>query len=63
MTNVETKVEGKILVIRVDLSKEFGYSKTGKSITVATTSGFRPVPSNGEASDIAFSLNVNKKSR
>lgn len=43
MTNVETKLDGDILTISVDLSKEFGYSKSGKTITVASTQGNQAV--------------------
>jgi len=39
-TNVTTKVEGKTLVIRVDLTSKGAPSKSGKSIVVATTGGF-----------------------
>ena len=31
MKNVETKIDGKILTIKVDLSKTFGPSKSGKT--------------------------------
>jgi hypothetical protein len=33
------KVEGNILTIRVDLSKEFGPSSSGKTIIIASTEG------------------------
>jgi len=33
------KVDGDRLVITIDLSKEFGESKTGKSITISSTDG------------------------
>lgn len=39
MKNVEFKVEKKKLTIIIDLSKEFGPSKSGKSITIASTEG------------------------
>ncbi len=39
MKNVQLKVAGDKLTITVDLSKDFGLSRTGKSVTVATTSG------------------------
>lgn len=38
--NVETKREGNKLTVIIDLSKNQGRSKTGKSLMVATTSGF-----------------------
>jgi hypothetical protein len=44
MKNVEMTVEGTTLTIRVDLSKEFGPSSSGKTILVATTEGNVTVP-------------------
>lgn len=58
MENVEMKVEENILIIEVDLTKESGPSKTGKSITVASTKGNVPIPGNP---DIKIGLNVYKK--
>ena len=39
MKNVEMKVEGNILTIKVDLTKEFGPSASGKTIIIASTEG------------------------
>lgn len=39
MRNVETKKTGNKLTIEIDLSKEYGYSKSGKTIIVASTDG------------------------
>jgi hypothetical protein len=39
MDNVQMIVEGNILTITVDLSKELGASKTGKTISIASTKG------------------------
>jgi hypothetical protein len=39
MKNVEMKVEDNILTIKVDLTKEFGPSASGKTIIIATTEG------------------------
>ena len=39
MKNVEMKVDGNILTIKVDLSKEFGPSSSGKTIIIASTEG------------------------
>ncbi len=39
MKNVEMKIEGNILTIKVDLSKEFGPSSSGKTIIIASTEG------------------------
>jgi len=39
MKNVQMTVEGNILTIKVDLSKEFGPSASGKTIIIASTEG------------------------
>ncbi len=39
MKNVELTVEGIMLTIKVDLSKEFGPSASGKTIIIASTEG------------------------
>ena len=39
MKNIEMSVEGETLIIKVDLSKDFGPSKSGKTIIVASTEG------------------------
>jgi len=56
--NINVAVKGNTLTLTVDLTKDSGRSKTGKTITVASSSGFAPVP---DHQGIAFSLNVNKK--
>ena len=39
MKNVEMAVAGNILIIKVDLSKQFGPSSSKKSIIIASTEG------------------------
>lgn len=39
VTNVTSSVEGSVLTIQIDLSKDSGPTSTGKSIGVATTGG------------------------
>ena len=46
MTNVEMKVDGNKLIITADLSKDFGPSKSGKTIIIATTGGNVSAPGN-----------------
>lgn len=48
MKNVEMSLEGDILTIKVDLSKDFGKSASGKSVIVATTEGNKTVPGRDE---------------
>lgn len=57
MKNVQMSVEGNILTIRVDLSKEFGPSSSGKTIIVASTEGSVTVADREEK----IGLNVYKK--
>jgi hypothetical protein len=57
MKNVEMSVEGTVLTIRVDLSKEFGPSSTGKTIIVASTEGNVTIPDRQEK----IGLNVYRK--
>jgi hypothetical protein len=39
MKNVELTLEGTMLTIKVDLSKDFGPSSSGKTIIIASTEG------------------------
>ena len=60
MKNVEMTVEGNILTIKVDLTKEFGPSSSGKNIIIATTEGNVSIPGH---EDGKIGLNVYKKNR
>lgn len=57
MKNVDVKIEKGILTIKVDLKKEFGPSKSGKTIIIASTEGNQKV----EATEFVVGLNVYKK--
>jgi hypothetical protein len=48
MKNVEMAMEGNILIIRVDLTKNFGPSSSKKSIIIASTEGNVSVPNRDE---------------
>ena len=48
MKNVEMKVEGNILTIKVDLSKEYGPSSSGKTTIIASTEGNISIPERNE---------------
>lgn len=39
MKNIEMSVDGNILTMKVDLSKEFGLSASGKNTIIASTDG------------------------
>lgn len=57
MKNVEMNVDGDILTIRVNLSKEFGPSASGKTTIIASTEGNVTVPNRDEK----IGLNVYRK--
>lgn len=57
MKNVEMSIEGSMLTIKVDLSKEFGPSSTGKTIIIASTEGNVTIPNRQEK----IGLNVYRK--
>ena len=52
------KVEGNILTIRVDLSKDYGKSSSGKSTIVASTEGNVSI----EGREEKIGLNIYRKS-
>jgi len=58
MKNVDMTVEGNMLTIKVDLTKEFGPSSSGKTIIIASTEGNVSVPEHEQAK---VGLNVYKK--
>lgn len=58
MKNVKTEVKGKIMTITVDLGKEFGPSKSGKTTIIASTEGNPAVEG---TTGIFFGVNVYKK--
>ena len=58
MKNIEMKTEGNILTIKVDLTKEFGPSSSGKTIIIASTEGNVAIEGHEE---IKVGLNIYKK--
>ena len=58
MKNVEVKLDDDILTIKVDVTKEFGPSSSGKTIIIASTEGNVSIP---EKDEIKIGLNVYKK--
>ncbi len=57
MKNVELSVEGTMLTIKVDLSKDFGPSSSGKTTIIASTEGNVNLPEREEK----IGLNIYKK--
>ncbi len=58
MKNVEMKLDGDILTIKVDITKEFGPSASGKTIIIASTEGNISIP---DKEEVKIGLNVYKK--
>jgi len=56
MKNVDLKLEGNVLTIKIDLSKNHGMSSSGKSLIIASTEGNQAV-----APSVMLGLNVYKK--
>ena len=57
MKNMELSVEGNTLTIKIDLTKEFGPSTSGKNIIIASTEGNVSVPGREEK----IGLNIYRK--
>ncbi len=58
MKNVEMSMDGNILTIKVDMTKDFGPSASGKTIIIASSEGNQSFPGK-EA--VKIGLNVYKK--
>jgi len=58
MKNMEMVLNGNILTITVDLSKDFGPSTSGKSIIIASSEGNQSIP---EREEVKIGLNIYKK--
>ncbi len=56
--NVEMKVTKNVLTIKIDLNREFGPSKSGKTTIVASSGGNVLVP--GAKEDIKIGINCYK---
>ena len=56
MQNVKWEVKDHKLLIEIDLTMEFGLSKSGKTITIASTRGNQKI----EGTDVVIGLNVYK---
>ncbi len=56
MENVKWEVKDDKLIIEIDLTKESGLSKSGKTITIASTRGNQKI----EGTDAVIGLNVYK---
>ena len=57
MKNANIEVRDNILTITVDLTKELGRSKSGKTMIIATSSGNKPI----DGTDAIIGLNIYKK--
>jgi len=57
LKNVEISIQGDTLTIKVDLTKSFGPSSSGKTVIIASTEGNYPLPGRKEV----VGLNVYRK--
>ena len=57
MENVQCKVSGRELTIKVNLDKDFGLSKSKKTVMVASSKGFQKV----EGTDVSMNINICRK--
>jgi len=58
MKNCEMKLNGNILTITVDISKEYGLSSSGKSLIISSTEGNVSIP---DREEVKIGLNIYKK--
>lgn len=58
MQNIEMSVDGNILTVKIDISKRYGASKSGKTIIIASTGGNVPIP---ESNSIKIGINAYTK--
>jgi hypothetical protein len=56
--NIEATVKGDILTLKIDLTKEFGKSSSGKSLIIASTEGNVSVE---DREDIKMGINIYTK--
>lgn len=57
MKNIEIKQAGNILTITVDISKDYGPSKSGKTTIIASTEGNVSAP---DSPEVKIGLNIYK---
>ena len=58
MKNCGIKLTGSILTITTNITRDFGKEPSGKSIIVASTEGYVPIP---KKDDVKIGINVYKK--
>lgn len=56
MQNVDMKIEGQTLVIKVKLDADLGPSKSGKTTMIATSNGNQPIPGSKVATFIGLNI-------
>jgi hypothetical protein len=54
MKNVEMKLDGDILTIKVDVTKDFGPSSSGKTIIIASTEGNISIPEKDDVKSFIY---------
>lgn len=61
MKNINTEIKGDKLIVTIDLSKDFGKSKSGKSVVIASTEGNQKIGENKKGVSIVMGLTVYTK--
>lgn len=61
MTNVKAEIKGNLLILTVDLTERHGTTKSGKSVTIASTGGNQTVALPDGKGTAAYGLNVYTK--
>ncbi len=57
-SNCKTRIDGKTLHLEIDLTRELGPSKSGKTTIIATTAGNKEIPG---ADGAVIGLNVYRR--
>lgn len=61
MQNIKVEQKGEVLTLTIDLSKNFGASKSGKSVIIASTEGNQKVAKTKAGEPVVVGLTVYTK--
>lgn len=61
MKNIDVEIKGNTLTLKIDLSKNFGASKSGKSIVIASTEGNQKIGALKDGTPVVAGLTVYTK--
>ncbi len=60
MKNIDLSVENDVLTLKIDLAKDFGLSKSGKTVIIASTEGNITVEDHNMPSMVKLGVNCYK---